>query len=88
MIGDRLFSSRLGCDDLESLHVLVPLPALDVLAHRLLVHRAHRSAEVPSRPQVPSLVPLAQVREFLRDEVEPRLASRRKALGMKSEVRV
>ena len=30
----------------------------------------------------------SQVREFLREEVEPRLASRRKALGMKSEVRV
>ncbi len=30
----------------------------------------------------------AQVREFLRDEVEPRLATRRKSLGMKAEVRV
>ncbi len=30
----------------------------------------------------------AQVREFLRDEVEPRLARRRKELGMKSEVKV
>ncbi|HLY11617.1 MAG TPA: adenylosuccinate lyase [Planctomycetota bacterium] len=30
----------------------------------------------------------SQVREFLEDEVEPRLRSRRKALGLKSEVRV
>jgi adenylosuccinate lyase len=30
----------------------------------------------------------SQVREFLAEEVEPRLASRRKALGLKSEVRV
>jgi adenylosuccinate lyase len=29
-----------------------------------------------------------QVREFLKDEVEPRLESRRKSLGLKSEVRV
>jgi adenylosuccinate lyase len=30
----------------------------------------------------------SQVREFLKDEVEPRLESRRKSLGLKSEVRV
>ena len=30
----------------------------------------------------------SQVREFLKDEVEPRLATRRKSLGMKAEVRV
>ena len=30
----------------------------------------------------------AQVREFLEQEVEPRLAPRRKALGLKSEVKV
>jgi adenylosuccinate lyase len=30
----------------------------------------------------------SQVREFLEEEVEPRLAPRRKALGLKSEVKV
>jgi adenylosuccinate lyase len=47
----------------------------------------HRISTMADPAQYVGRAP-SQVREFLKDEVEPRLATRRAALGMKAEVRV
>ena len=58
------FSLRRHCD-FESLVILVPLLVLDVLLDRLLIHRAHRRTEVPSRPQVLAPVSLSYLRKLV-----------------------
>lgn len=62
------------------------------LLDRLVNDRAFRSVrgqkESLLRPELYVGRSASQVREFLAEEVEPRLKGRRKALGLKSEVRV
>ena len=62
------------------------------LLDRLVNDRAFRAvkgrAELLRRPDLYVGRSASQVREFLEEEVEPRLEPRRKSLGLKSEVRV
>jgi hypothetical protein len=62
------------------------------LLDRLVSDRAFRAVKTRSaslrRPEQYVGRSASQVREFLQEEVEPRLKTRRKALGLKSEVRV
>ena len=82
--------------DRQALHERIRLHAIKGkgkgILERLKNDGAFRAvrARIPTRLQPDRYVGRApaQVREFLRDEVRPRLAGRKKAAGMKSEVRV
>ena len=61
--GVSLAEADLNCSEKPINAVWIPV--LDVLHDRLLVHRTHRRAEIPPRPQMLPPVPLAQVRKIL-----------------------
>ena len=76
--------------DLTTNHLYTTAPGTDRILKNLKepINLYFFYSEKPAS-QAPDLATYAvRVREFLEEEVEPRLAPRRKALGLKSEVKV
>lgn len=82
--------------DRQTLHEIIRRHKMDSKDGDLLDRLRSDGAFRQVRGRIPALLSPAQyvgrspsqVREFLREEVEPRLKTRRKSLGIKSEVRV